>query len=778
MAALATAFIRILPDTSAIRARLGASVSGEADRAGATAGQRFSSRFGSALKIGGFLAGALAVGAGAEFLKGAVTEASNLGESLNAVNVTFGDNAAGIKQLGEEAANAVGLSKNEFNSLAVQFSSFATSIAGKGGDVVGTMDELTTRGADFASVMNLDVNEAMSLFQSGLAGESEPLRKFGIDLSAAKVEAFAYADGIAKAGKPLTEQQKVQARYGLLMRQTAKTQGDFANTSDSLANSQRRLGANFKNIQASVGQALIPTLERLSGWFVNDAVPAIQKFIAEFKAGEGTAGSLRKALETVGAVLLTVGGFLVNNATAVAAVTIAVLAGVAAYKTYRLVVAASAAIQAGYAAATYGSAGATYVAGAASKVYAVLMIRQRVATIASTVAQYAAAAAARIWAGAQLLLNAAMRANPIGLVITALFALGAGLVLAYKKSSTFRNIVNGAFAAVRRVVGVVVRWFGRYVPQVFAFVVGAVKAYIGVYRRVIVTAFNVVRAVVTAVMRVVRAVVTTSWNAIRAVVTNVVRVIAAVVRTYFNIYKTIILTVMRAARAVVQAAWSAIRSIVTSAIAGVIRAVRGVAVVVDFFRDAFGRAREAVAGKVREILGVVRGIPGQVRSALGNLASTLFSAGAALIQGLINGILSKIQDVRNAIGNLAGIVKGALPGSPVKWGPLTSWNNGGAGKRLVQLLADGLGDTGPIDAAMRRVTGRVQALSPVARIGSDMPPEPGSRIRSLGVRSATGERESARGVTVNQTVYARDEAAAMREASRKFTQASLLAGLP
>ena len=114
--------------------------------------------------------------------------------------MTFGKNAKGIVALGEGAAKALGLSKTEFNGLAVRFSNFAQTVAGKGGDVVGTMDDLTTRASDFASVMNLDVNQAAELFQSGLAGETEPLRQYGIDLSAAAVSTYAYANGIGEAG--------------------------------------------------------------------------------------------------------------------------------------------------------------------------------------------------------------------------------------------------------------------------------------------------------------------------------------------------------------------------------------------------------------------------------------------------------------------------------------------------------------------------------------------------------------------------------------------------
>jgi phage-related protein len=57
-----------------------------------------------------------------------------------------------------------------------------------------------------------------------------------------------------------------------------------------------------------------------------------------------------------------------------------------------------------------------------------------------------------IFRGELLATNAAMRANPIGIIITLLVALGVGLVLAYKKSETFREIVNGAFHAVKVVI--------------------------------------------------------------------------------------------------------------------------------------------------------------------------------------------------------------------------------------------------------------------------------------------------------------------------------------
>ena len=267
MAEQAYAYVTLIPVAKGFQQAVAKEMGGVNDvgkRAGDDAGKGFSSGFGTALKGLAVVGGALAVAGITSFLKDSVKASSDLNESLNAISVSYGAATQGIVSLGETAANRLGLSSVQFNAIATQFSGFAANIAGPGGDVVGFIDELTTRGADFASVMNLDVNEALRLFQSGLAGETEPLRKFGIDLSAATVESFAYANGIAAAGEPLTEVQKQQARYGALLEQTNKVQGDFANTSDGLANAQRILAANFENVKAEVGGPLVGAFANLT----------------------------------------------------------------------------------------------------------------------------------------------------------------------------------------------------------------------------------------------------------------------------------------------------------------------------------------------------------------------------------------------------------------------------------------------------------------------------------------------------------------------------------
>lgn len=267
---------------------------------------------GSFKKLGGALAGAFAFGAIVKGVGSVISAASDLGESVNAVEVTFEDSAAAVLKLSDASAKTYGLSKKDFNGMSVQMSAFAKSVAGDGGDVAGTLDEMITRSSDFASVMNLEVADAAALMQSGLAGEAEGLRKYGVDVSAAAVETYAYANGIGEAGTALSEQQKIQARYGLIMEQTAKVQGDFANTSDSLANRQRILSASFEDAKARLGASFLPIMEKAVGFMQTAFLPIILSLAAAIEDWGGTVertkAGIKKWVDDLGPVATVLKG--------------------------------------------------------------------------------------------------------------------------------------------------------------------------------------------------------------------------------------------------------------------------------------------------------------------------------------------------------------------------------------------------------------------------------------------------------------------------------------
>ena len=230
-------------------------------------------------------------------IKPAIDAASDLSEATNAINVSFGDAAEGVLALGENAARGLGLSKTELFGIATQFSSFAKTIAGDGGDLVGVVDDISNRGADFASVFNLEVGDALAKFQSGLAGSSEPLRAYGIDLSAATVEAYALENGITDGSEAMTESEKVMARYGALMEQTDMVTGDFTNTSDGLANQQRIIKATLEDTRAEIGEKFMPILQDVQTFILETVIPAFQNFWGEMTDPNGEA---MKQLESLG----------------------------------------------------------------------------------------------------------------------------------------------------------------------------------------------------------------------------------------------------------------------------------------------------------------------------------------------------------------------------------------------------------------------------------------------------------------------------------------------
>ena len=195
-----------------------------------------------------------------EFVTDSVKQASDLNESLNAVNVTFGSSAKQITDWGKNNAASFGLSQSAFNSLATPLGAMLKNTGLSMQDTTKWTIDLTKRAADMASVFNTSVPEAMEAIQAGLRGEADPLEKFGVGLSAAKVQAEALAENAGKTANQLTTQELATARLNIIMKQTSQTQGDFANTSDGAANAARVASAQFDNAKASLGTALLPIL--------------------------------------------------------------------------------------------------------------------------------------------------------------------------------------------------------------------------------------------------------------------------------------------------------------------------------------------------------------------------------------------------------------------------------------------------------------------------------------------------------------------------------------
>ena len=193
-----------------------------------------------------------------EFGKAAIGVASDLNEVQNVVDTTFGDGSVKIDEWAKNAAEAFGeseLQAKQFTStLGAMFKSMGVGQA----DMEEMSMSLAGLAGDMASFYNLDPTEAFEKLRSGISGETEPLKQLGINMSVVNLEAFAMSEGITKSYQEMTQAEQATLRYQYIMSATADAQGDFSNTSDSLANQQRILQLEIQTLAAEIGNDLMP----------------------------------------------------------------------------------------------------------------------------------------------------------------------------------------------------------------------------------------------------------------------------------------------------------------------------------------------------------------------------------------------------------------------------------------------------------------------------------------------------------------------------------------
>jgi hypothetical protein len=175
----------------------------------------------------------------------------------------FGDASKAIENFANSAAKNIGISKTAALEAAANFAIFGKAAGLSGKELTSFSTDLLTLAADFASFNNVSIEQAITAIGAGLRGESEPLRRFGVLLTAASVEAKAVEMGLADANGKISEQSKVLARQALILEQTTVQQGDFARTSEGAANQQRILTAQMEDAKAKIGQGLLPIYQKL-----------------------------------------------------------------------------------------------------------------------------------------------------------------------------------------------------------------------------------------------------------------------------------------------------------------------------------------------------------------------------------------------------------------------------------------------------------------------------------------------------------------------------------
>ncbi len=249
----------------------------------------------------------------------ATQAASDLSESASKVGVVFEAQAPFVKKFADSAATNLGISTQAALEATGTFGNLFRALGVGTKPAADMSTNLVQLASDLASFNNANPDDVLLALRSGLLGEAEPLRQFGVSLSAARIEAEALSSGLvkpianatkvaeaalkvkdanAKAAEALKEHgkgsleyqkatlaatkaeqdyaaatkgsvpeltaaQKAQAAYAIIQKDTVLAQGDFARTSGGLANQQRILSAQFKDASAQLGGLLLPVVTKV-----------------------------------------------------------------------------------------------------------------------------------------------------------------------------------------------------------------------------------------------------------------------------------------------------------------------------------------------------------------------------------------------------------------------------------------------------------------------------------------------------------------------------------
>lgn len=557
---------------------------------------------GIATKAGKLLAVGLGAGAvaGGGFLVKAISAASDLGETLSKVGTVFGEQAGQVTGFANQMAKDFGLPKTAVLDAAASIGLIGKASGLSQGDAAKMSTQLAKLAADASSFYNVPLPEALQAIQSGLVGEAEPMRRFGVLLNEQAVQAEAAQLGLQQVNGEYTEGAKAQARASLIMKGMTDASGDLERTQGSLANRLRELKGRAENFAGAVGTAVIPVVLKLL-----DVGEALGARLAPVFARVGEA--IRNAFAP-GRVDVTWLDHLVGGIRAL----------VGAFQN------ASDGITSSGFAGTMEKIGIT-----ARQVFdAALPVIQRVASFIADNLQ-----PILIGLGAAFVL-----------LTSPITAVAAALIYAYTQFSGVRTVVDAVVSFLTGTVVPAIVTFASLVAEKFGELVGWVQIHWSAIQEAIGHVVVVVQTIIETFVDVVQAL----WRSFGDEILNVARIVWDQIQNVVDTAVSIISNLIEAGLALINGdwgqAWDAIKDILAAAW--------------EFIREtivnALRLAREAVEAGVSAIVGLVGDIPGQILSALGDLGSLLYDAGVAIMRGLRDGIVAGFNAVKDFVSGIAG----------------------------------------------------------------------------------------------------------------------------
>jgi hypothetical protein len=198
-------------------------------------------------------------------IKKMVTAGSDLSENVGKIGAIFGDQSKSVEGDARKMADAFGVSLNGMLDGAGKLGGLFKG-AGFTADATADLSKQFNRlTLDASRFFNVDYDTAFQKIRSGLAGEAEPLRDFGVFLTADKIKAEALAMGLGGLNGELTDTAKITATAALIQRGLADAHGNAAATASGAAARMEEFAGRVENLAATLGESLAPIAGQVLG---------------------------------------------------------------------------------------------------------------------------------------------------------------------------------------------------------------------------------------------------------------------------------------------------------------------------------------------------------------------------------------------------------------------------------------------------------------------------------------------------------------------------------
>ncbi len=180
----------------------------------------------------------------------------------------------------------LGINLTQLTQYASNMAAVTNSMKMTGEATVAVSKAMSMLAVDMSSLKNTTLQEAMNSFSSGLIGQSRALYKYGIDITNATLQQYAYNLGIEKSITAMTQGEKAQLRMIAILDQSKVAWGDQAKTINTISNQFRMFKSNVSSVGTLIGQLFVPIISKVIP-YINGFVIALQRLFTSIAGAVG-----------------------------------------------------------------------------------------------------------------------------------------------------------------------------------------------------------------------------------------------------------------------------------------------------------------------------------------------------------------------------------------------------------------------------------------------------------------------------------------------------------